>query len=41
MRADMVLELELRVVHFDLKAIRRDWHSEADWRNLSSAKGGT
>jgi hypothetical protein len=30
MQADTVLEKELRVLHLDLKAARRDWHLQAD-----------
>ena len=41
MQVDVVLEKELRVLHFDLKAARRDWHPQAARRSLSSAMGGT
>ena len=36
MKADMVLEKELRVLHLDLKTTRRDWHSQAARRKLFS-----
>jgi hypothetical protein len=40
MQADMVLEKELRVLHLDRKAARRDWHPQAPRRKLSSSMGG-
>jgi hypothetical protein len=40
MQAHMVLEEELRVLHLDLKATRRDRHPQAVRRRLSSAMGG-
>ena len=40
MPADIVLEKELRVLHLDLKVIRRDWHPQAARRKLSSTMGG-
>jgi hypothetical protein len=36
MKADMVLEMELRVLHLDLKTNWRDWHSQAARRKLFS-----
>jgi hypothetical protein len=32
MEADIVLERELRVLHLDSKATRRDWHPQATRR---------
>jgi hypothetical protein len=39
MQADMVLEKDLTVFHFNPKATKRDWHLQAARRELSSTKG--
>ena len=40
MQADVVLEKELRVLHLDLKATRREWHLQTVKMKLSSAMAG-
>jgi hypothetical protein len=35
MQADMMVDKELRILHLDSKATRRDWHPQAARQTLS------